>query len=88
VPPAVPLHSGIENDSANQLSLGHREYAMQDNLERLIRARAHQHWEQEGRPEGRAEDHWFEARKLVESTKRPAAKAAPAPKAKTRKKAN
>jgi hypothetical protein len=62
---------------------------MQDNLEHLIRARAHQLWEQEGRPDGRAEDHWFAARKLVEieGAKQPPAKAAAA-RPKARKKAN
>ena len=34
-------------------------------LEDRIRARAHQLWEQEGRPEGRAENHWEQARILV-----------------------
>ena len=61
---------------------------MQDNLEHLIRARAHQLWEQEGRPEGRAEDHWREARKLVEGMKQPAVKAVAPPKGKARKKPN
>ncbi|MBB3263489.1 hypothetical protein FHW79_001085 [Azospirillum sp. OGB3] len=31
---------------------------MADDLESRIRARAHQIWEREGRPEDRAEDHW------------------------------
>jgi|tagenome__1003787_1003787.scaffolds.fasta_scaffold20593747_2 hypothetical protein len=63
---------------------------MQNNLEHLIRARAHQLWEQEGRPDGRAEHHWREARKLVEveGLKQPIAKAAPLSKPKARKKAN
>jgi len=63
---------------------------MQDNREHLIRTRAHQLWEQEGRPEGRAEDHWYQARKLVEieGMKQPAAKAAAQPKVKPRKRAN
>jgi hypothetical protein len=30
-----------------------------------IRRRAYQLWEQEGRPEGRAEDHWDQATELV-----------------------
>lgn len=30
-----------------------------------IRARAYQLWEEEGRPEGRAEQHWFTARESV-----------------------
>ena len=63
---------------------------MQDNLEHLIRARAHQLWEQEGRPDGRADDHWREARKLVEveGMKQPIAKTAARSKAKARNKAN
>lgn len=31
---------------------------MADDVESRIRARAHQIWEREGRPEGRAQDHW------------------------------
>jgi hypothetical protein len=61
---------------------------MQDNVEHRIRARAHQLWEQEGRPDGRAEHHWHEARKLVEieATKQPRKTAASRPaKAKSRK---
>lgn len=38
---------------------------MQDDFEERIRVRAHQLWEDEGRPEGRAEDHWEKARILV-----------------------
>ncbi len=30
-----------------------------------VRARAYQLWEEEGRPEGRAEQHWFTARESV-----------------------
>ena len=49
---------------------------MQDNLEQRIRAQAHRLWEEEGRPEGRAEAHWDAARRLVEDTTQPAKKAA------------
>ena len=35
------------------------------SLEERIRARAHQLWEEEGRPQGRAADHWEKARILV-----------------------
>jgi len=51
---------------------------MQDTVEHRIRARAHQLWEDEGRPEGRAEHHWYEARRLVEieGTMQPPKKAA------------
>ena len=38
---------------------------MPGTLEQRIRARAHQIWEQEGRPEGREHDHWEKARILV-----------------------
>lgn len=30
-----------------------------------IRERAHRLWEEEGRPEGRAESHWFQAKEIV-----------------------
>jgi len=33
--------------------------------ERRIREKAHQLWEQEGRPHGRADDHWEKARVLI-----------------------
>jgi hypothetical protein len=36
-----------------------------DDLEARIRARAHKLWEEEGRPEGRAAEHWEKARTLV-----------------------
>jgi hypothetical protein len=36
-----------------------------DKLEARIRARAHQIWEEEGRPEGREAEHWEKARILV-----------------------
>jgi hypothetical protein len=42
---------------------------MQDNLEQRIRAQAHRLWEEEGRPEGRAEAHWHAARQLIERAK-------------------
>jgi hypothetical protein len=32
----------------------------------FIRQRAYQIWEEEGRPEGKAEEHWERARQLVE----------------------
>ena len=32
--------------------------------EKTIREAAYQLWEQEGRPEGRAMDHWLEAREI------------------------
>ena len=39
---------------------------MPDNtLEQRIRRKAHEIWEQEGRPQGRAADHWEKARILV-----------------------
>jgi hypothetical protein len=38
---------------------------MPDHLEERIRTRAHQLWREEGRPDGRAEVHWEQARILV-----------------------
>ena len=38
---------------------------MPGTLEQRIRNRAHEIWEQEGRPEGREHDHWEKARILV-----------------------
>jgi hypothetical protein len=36
-----------------------------DDLEQRVRQRAYQLWEQEGRPEGRENDHWDKASELV-----------------------
>ncbi len=36
-----------------------------DDLERRIRERAYRIWVEEGRPEGRAAEHWEKARELV-----------------------
>ncbi|PKR89922.1 hypothetical protein CXZ10_07010 [Pleomorphomonas diazotrophica] len=38
---------------------------MDANRDDEIRARAYQLWEEEGRPEGRAEQHWFTARESL-----------------------
>jgi hypothetical protein len=51
-------------DSVISLSL--MELQM-DTMEQRIRDRAHKLWEEEGRPEGRAEMHWAQARALVAS---------------------
>ena len=39
--------------------------ANDQHIEERIRARAHRLWEEEGRPEGRAEAHWKQARLIV-----------------------
>ena len=39
---------------------------MSDDRESRIRQRAHALWEQDGRPEGRHEDHWQQASQEVE----------------------
>ena len=36
-----------------------------DEREHRIRERAHQLWEEERCPEGRAEDHWYQAKEIV-----------------------
>lgn len=38
---------------------------MDEDLERKIRDRAHRLWESEGYPDGRADEHWHEARRQV-----------------------
>ncbi len=45
---------------------------MNDNEER-IRQKAYEIWVEEGRPHGRAEEHWTKARNLVEKESGPAA---------------
>lgn len=40
---------------------------MASDIEERIRARAHAIWEEEGRPEGRAEEHWARATREVET---------------------
>jgi hypothetical protein len=37
-----------------------------DNREERIRQKAHELWEQAGRPQDRAEDHWSEAERLID----------------------
>lgn len=39
---------------------------MASDIEERIRARAHAIWEEEGRPDGRAEEHWARATREVE----------------------
>jgi hypothetical protein len=41
------------------------QHQSEETLENLIRQRAHHLWESEGRPDGRAEEHWEKARELV-----------------------
>lgn len=50
------------------------------NREARIRERAHRRWEDEGRPEGRHEDHWHDAAREVDGEPPvPAVPAAPDP---------
>lgn len=43
------------------------------DLDEQIRALAHKLWEEDGRPEGRAEEHWMKAREMLgEKAARPA----------------
>lgn len=48
------------------LSLGERGMASMDEREEQIRARAHQLWLDEGRPEGREGEHWQRAAREIE----------------------
>jgi hypothetical protein len=53
---------------------------MNRDEEQLIRERAYEIWEREGRPTGRAEEHWRQAAaEIAAATKQPAAAEKPAP---------
>jgi len=52
-----------------------------ETREERIRAKAHELWEADGRPEGRERAHWEQAAKLVEEEEQQAAKAAVDPEA-------
>ena len=54
---------------------------MLDAREERIRAKAHELWEADGKPEGRDREHWEQAAKLVEEEERKAAKAEADPEA-------
>jgi hypothetical protein len=41
---------------------------MNDDREARIRARAYERWERDGRPEGRAEEHWAEAERELDGS--------------------
>ena len=45
---------------------------MDEELQRRIRERAHQLWEHDGRPEGRADEHWERARAELAADEREA----------------
>ena len=40
---------------------------MSEDRDARIRARAYERWEQEGRPDGRASDHWLDAERDLEA---------------------
>lgn len=46
---------------------------MSDDRHEVIRARAHQLWEDEGRPEGREEAHWLQASRDIDEASEEAA---------------
>ena len=48
---------------------------MLDSREERIKARAHELWEADGKPEGRDRDHWEQAVKLVDEEERANARA-------------
>jgi hypothetical protein len=47
---------------------------MDQDREERVRRRAHEIWEQEGRPEGRHEDHWRQAREEIDRESPPEAR--------------
>jgi len=48
---------------------------MMDAREERIKAKAHELWEADGKPEGRDREHWEQAAKLVEEEERVGARA-------------
>ena len=60
--PGPPSHSGIVREPAPTEPLSVASEPVED-LTGRIRERAYSLWEQEGRPEGRAEEHWHAARR-------------------------
>lgn len=46
---------------------------MSDDRHEVIRARAHQLWEDEGRPEGREDAHWLQASRDIDEASEEAA---------------
>jgi hypothetical protein len=58
--PGPPSHAGIVREPASTEMLGVEGEAVED-LTGPIREHAYFLWEQEGRPEGRAEEHWHAA---------------------------
>ena len=48
---------------------------MMDAREERIKARAHELWEADGKPEGRDREHWEQAAKLVDEEERAQARA-------------
>jgi hypothetical protein len=60
---------------------------MQNDLSDRIRQRAQEIWEQEGRPEGRAEEHWAQAERDIRAAAG-GPKAAGQPKASAKKAGN
>jgi Protein of unknown function (DUF2934) len=61
--PGAPSHEGIVREpSFTELISPEGEDA--DESERRTRERAYFQWEQEGRPEGRADEHWHAAQRV------------------------
>ncbi|GLR50295.1 DUF2934 domain-containing protein [Shinella yambaruensis] len=40
--------------------------SMTDDREEKIRKRAHELWQQEGRPDGKPDDHWYQAEREID----------------------
>ena len=63
--PSLPWFSSDRGPRRLGLRSRTRTVANDQLIEERIRARAHRLWEEEGRPEGRAEAHWEQARLIV-----------------------
>ena len=66
VRPAKAAHlSGFARGGDLEVSLKSTDKSMYD--EQRIRERAHDIWQREGRPEGRHDQHWEQARREIEA---------------------
>jgi len=56
--PGAPPHDGTARGPVSTELL-----SAEEDADRSVRERAYHLWEQEGRPDGRAEEHWYAARR-------------------------
>jgi hypothetical protein len=71
--PAIRLRCSRGVGSALELREELHMSGSEQDIETRIRERAYTLWDQDGRPEGRAEEYWEKARRLIEAEDDPKA---------------